>query len=371
MCLKSLSHMVLQRPDLFITERYLKYFITMIYDYDPTVRAAALNGVLQLFNAVHKDAAGKPREVGDENSVIKKNVEMMKPWVSKCLLRILNLVVDPLDPVGVVRDAAMILMLALLEKEGFLGINDLVTIYRESSDDDTLDLTVRILVSHWMNRLMSGQMPLASATISKALQKITTNDPGRMLDSQLKGLKKVYCDWLDKAPEQGTYSDLGSFKEATRVYVENSLSKVQELASHFSNMLMLGEHGRFLNPKIVPALKLLIIEGIRFSFSSVTMPGCKLTFLLPLSMYARSWVDENWKPDIQRCVEKFQVEMVERDDYADVRLSDLESITKFRQSMGLEPFRDNSGAPVASSVGSNVLLSEHSSSLAGLSGADK
>jgi len=114
--------MSLQRPDMFLTDKYLKYFGWMMHDKDHRVRRAALGGLLAPFRAVQDAAEGKARKVGDENLMIEKiDLGKLEQVVAKFLPRIVDSV---LDPVGSVQEVAMNLMLVLL-KGGFLDdVND-------------------------------------------------------------------------------------------------------------------------------------------------------------------------------------------------------------------------------------------------------
>jgi hypothetical protein len=122
MCISSLSRMSLQRPDLFLTDKYLKYFGWMMHDKDHRVRRAALGGLLMPFRAVGDAARGKALKIGDENLMIEKiDLERLEQVVAKFLPRIVDSV---LDPIGSVQEVAMDLMLVLL-KSGFLDdVND-------------------------------------------------------------------------------------------------------------------------------------------------------------------------------------------------------------------------------------------------------
>ncbi len=114
--------MSLQRPDMFLTDKYLKYFGWMMHDKDHRVRRAALGGLLAPFRAVQDAAEGKARKVGDENLMIEKiDLGRLDQVVAKFLPRIVDSV---LDTVGSVQEIAMNLMLVLL-KGGFLDdVND-------------------------------------------------------------------------------------------------------------------------------------------------------------------------------------------------------------------------------------------------------
>jgi cohesin complex subunit SA-1/2 len=122
MCISSLSRMALQRPDIFLTDKYTKYFGWMMHDKDHRVRCASLEGLHLPFKAVSDLAEGKARLLGDDNLMIEKiELTRLEQVVAKFLPRIVDSV---LDPVGTVQVVAMNLMLALL-KGGFLDdVND-------------------------------------------------------------------------------------------------------------------------------------------------------------------------------------------------------------------------------------------------------
>jgi cohesin complex subunit SA-1/2 len=122
MCISSLSRMALQRPDIFLTDKYTKYFGWMMHDKDHRVRCASLEGLHLPFKAVSDLAEGKARLAGNENLMIEKiELTRLEQVVAKFLPRIVDSV---LDPVGTVQVVAMNLMLALL-KGGFLDdVND-------------------------------------------------------------------------------------------------------------------------------------------------------------------------------------------------------------------------------------------------------
>lgn len=117
MCINALSRYTLQRPDIFLNDKYLKYFGWMLHDKLPTIRHAAFSGILAPFRAVHDTAEGKPRKVGDEHFCIEKiDLSVMEHVINKFLGRISSAV---MDPNGKVQEVAMELMLVLL-KDGFL-----------------------------------------------------------------------------------------------------------------------------------------------------------------------------------------------------------------------------------------------------------
>ncbi|KAL9183151.1 hypothetical protein ACHAXT_004938 [Thalassiosira profunda] len=117
LCLASLSRYTLQRPDLFLTDKYLKYLGWMMHDKSPYVREAAFRGLLAPFEAVSDAAAGAARKPGDEHLMIEKiELGALEHVVAKFLGRICGAVEDP--DAGV-QGAAVRLMLQLL-RGGFL-----------------------------------------------------------------------------------------------------------------------------------------------------------------------------------------------------------------------------------------------------------
>eukprot|EP00569_Conticribra_weissflogii_P004744 CAMPEP_0171342406 /NCGR_PEP_ID=MMETSP0878-20121228/14224_1 /TAXON_ID=67004 /ORGANISM="Thalassiosira weissflogii, Strain CCMP1336" /LENGTH=1813 /DNA_ID=CAMNT_0011845061 /DNA_START=84 /DNA_END=5525 /DNA_ORIENTATION=- len=122
MCIETLSRWCLQRPDIFLTDKYLKYFGWLMHDKHPNVRVASITGLLQPFLTVHDAADGKPRALGDEHLMMEKiDLASLEHVVAKFLGRITEEVTD-VNPE--VQEAAMSLMLMLL-KDGFLDdVND-------------------------------------------------------------------------------------------------------------------------------------------------------------------------------------------------------------------------------------------------------
>lgn len=117
MCIESLSRMTLQRPDIFLTDKYLKYFGWMMHDKDHHVRVAALNGLLQPFQAVHDATEGKKLAPADEFLMIDKiELGALQNVTAKFLTRIASSVKDVKSEV---QEVAMKLMVMLL-KGGFL-----------------------------------------------------------------------------------------------------------------------------------------------------------------------------------------------------------------------------------------------------------
>ena len=114
LCLQSLSHFCLQRPDIFLTDKYLKYFGWMMHDKSPSVRHAALSGLLAPFLAVRQLAEGTSSR--DHGMTDKIDLSSMEHVIAKFLRRIAESVVD-VD--GEVQEVAIELMLELL-KGGFL-----------------------------------------------------------------------------------------------------------------------------------------------------------------------------------------------------------------------------------------------------------
>jgi len=117
MCIESLSRMTLQRPDLFLTDKYLKYFGWMLHDKDHHVRIAALNGLYQPFKAVQDAQDGKEVAPADEFLMIDKiQLGLLENVVGKFLSRIVSAIKDPKPEV---QEVAMKVLLMLLQN-GFL-----------------------------------------------------------------------------------------------------------------------------------------------------------------------------------------------------------------------------------------------------------
>ena len=106
--LKSLSRMTLQRPDLFLVDKYLKYFGWMVSDKDASVRVASLQGLHAPFLAVQQRPKSRQNPIDLQQS--------MKNVITKFLPKLADCVLD-VNPV--VQEHAMALLLTL-EREAFL-----------------------------------------------------------------------------------------------------------------------------------------------------------------------------------------------------------------------------------------------------------
>lgn len=112
--LKSLSRMTIQRPDLFLMDKYLKYFGWMMSDKAASVRIASLDGLHAPFLA-QKESSKSRKKI---------DVRQMENVVTKFLPKIADCVIDSNL---LVQEKAMAVLLAL-EREGFL----------DNIDDDNL-----------------------------------------------------------------------------------------------------------------------------------------------------------------------------------------------------------------------------------------
>ncbi|EJK58196.1 hypothetical protein THAOC_21703 [Thalassiosira oceanica] len=117
MCLESLSRMTLQRPDLFLNDKYLKYFGWMMHDKFAVVRKAAYFGILAPFEAIEKSKDNEVLAGYDSHLMVDKiDLSMLDNVVAKFIATMSDAVMD----VSVdVQEVAMKLMLALLNN-GFL-----------------------------------------------------------------------------------------------------------------------------------------------------------------------------------------------------------------------------------------------------------
>jgi len=134
MCLTSLSRMTIQRPDLFLSDKYLKYFGWMMCDRESIVRVSALDGLLAPF---------------------RHNVDLslMDHVIAKFLPRMAECVID----VSIeVQEKAVELLLGLL-REGFLDDVEDETLWNRinfrSIDRNTSDKVRRIALYFVMEQL--------------------------------------------------------------------------------------------------------------------------------------------------------------------------------------------------------------------------
>ena len=106
-CLKSLSRMTLQRPDMFLMDKYLKYFGWMASDKAACVRIASLAGLYAPFEA---------NRAGSKSRKAPIDLQKMENVLNKFLPRIADCVVDrSLEA----QELAMALLLSL-EREHFI-----------------------------------------------------------------------------------------------------------------------------------------------------------------------------------------------------------------------------------------------------------
>jgi len=111
---QALSVMTLQRPDMFLRDKYLKYFGWMMSDKDVVVRLAAIDGLLAPFDVIQKASTSSDSAVLKAAERI--DLTLLQHVVTKFLPRLADMVLD----VDLrVQEKAMALLLSLL-REGFL-----------------------------------------------------------------------------------------------------------------------------------------------------------------------------------------------------------------------------------------------------------
>ena len=109
--LQSLSKMTLIRPDIFLGDKYLKYFGWMLSDKRACVRQAAISGLAAPFIAVAERATDSSR-----NLVPSMDVDRMQNVMSKFLLRLIDCVID----ININVQEKAIALLVVLERKGFM-----------------------------------------------------------------------------------------------------------------------------------------------------------------------------------------------------------------------------------------------------------
>ena len=112
--IQALSVMTLQRPEMFLRDKYLKYFGWMMSDKDVTVRLAAIGGLLAPFDAIQKASTSSDSAVLKAAERI--DLTLLQHVVTKFLPRLADAVIDADLRV---QEKAMALLLSLL-REGFL-----------------------------------------------------------------------------------------------------------------------------------------------------------------------------------------------------------------------------------------------------------
>jgi cohesin complex subunit SA-1/2 len=112
MSLEALSQLTLLRPDLFLRDKYLKYFGWMASDKVAVVRVAALKGLLAPFEAVAKENDNQTTKRPDSLII---DILGMKNVCTKFLNRIVDCTEDSQS--SEVQETAMELLLTMLKEE--------------------------------------------------------------------------------------------------------------------------------------------------------------------------------------------------------------------------------------------------------------
>lgn len=107
-CLKALSRMMLQRPDLFLRDTYLKYYGWLMSDKDAVVRETAIDGLLAPFLRAEEQA--KMSNAKSIHPLQVLSLEKLEKVVHKFLPRVADCVIDSDTKV---QQHAMSLLLAL------------------------------------------------------------------------------------------------------------------------------------------------------------------------------------------------------------------------------------------------------------------
>ena len=112
--LQALSVMTLQRPDMFLRDKYLKYFGWMMSDKEVIVRMAAIGGLLAPFEAIKKASTSS------DSAVLKAAERIDLSLLQHVVIKFLPRLVDGvIDESLLVQEKAMAFLLSLL-REGFL-----------------------------------------------------------------------------------------------------------------------------------------------------------------------------------------------------------------------------------------------------------
>ena len=118
-CISALSRMTIQRPDIFMVDKFLKYFGWMLSDKAEVVRIASVSALVAPFENFHGTEKVSPRRNID--------ISTLENVIGKFLLRITDCVIDTNMNV---QENAMKLLLSLL-KDGFLDDVEDETIWNQ------------------------------------------------------------------------------------------------------------------------------------------------------------------------------------------------------------------------------------------------
>ena len=110
--LDSLSAMTMLRPDLFLADKFTKYFGWMLSDKEACVRIASINGIMKPFQAVGTD----PKNTAQARMVKQIDLDKMENVVGKFRVRLADCCIDVNTAV---QEKAMACLL-LLERNSFM-----------------------------------------------------------------------------------------------------------------------------------------------------------------------------------------------------------------------------------------------------------
>jgi len=207
-CIQALGRMTVIRPDLFLIDKYLKYFGWMMSDKAECVRIAALEGLLLPFEVVEKHQHQQQLQ-----QLHKDDLMTMEKVVAKFLPRIVDCVND-IHPS--VQERAMKMMLALVRNE-FLD---------EAENEDEKDL---------MEEHMWDQVNL------KALERNTTPEVRRDALYFIMEQLEDFDDSEDSEDENETSNKKKSKPVASNVIERKIAQRLEAITSWAAHTLTAGE----------------------------------------------------------------------------------------------------------------------------------
>ena len=169
--IQALGNMVVRRPDMFLKDKYLKYFGWMLSDKDECVRFAALEGLNRPYEEVQQ-----AEKNGRETSIELSNLEHV---TMKFLSRIVDTVIDVHTSV---QESGMKLMLSLL-RAGFLDEiddekmwNQVNTLAFETTSTPTIRRNALYFIMEQLEEFDEGDAEEGSKKKRKSVNNLNISD---------------------------------------------------------------------------------------------------------------------------------------------------------------------------------------------------
>ena len=221
---------------------------------------------------------------------------------------------------------------------------------------------VRPIVADWSysNRKEAGILlshiehsgSTISAIVTEMSKQIKRENPVRLLEAHMACLRSQYSEWVDSEPSEPftgpsqhpTDAEMEAFDQAEAAH-RRQFGRLLELAAKLSSTLGVG---RIQDTKLQKAIKLFLIEGIRYSFSHEEnedlVLGGRLSFLKILVKYA-TWImpsrgnqasNKETRRELAESINASEEKLREHENFEDeVIPEDLEALDDFKEVLGM------------------------------------